>query len=422
MIQRLRNNRFVKNVTLLLSGNIVGQLIPIAASVVITRLYSPNDFAVLAYFLTITGIISVIVGGRYELAIMLPKEDKKANALYLTSLIFTIAFTFFVFILCYFFGEKFALIFNARQLTSFIYLIPVSIFLVGLYQSANFYSNRLSKYKLMSGTVITRSVFTSTINVVLGWLKVFPGGLIVGTLIGQFVAAILLSFSSFKQLWRQFPTKNELIDVIIEYKDFPLKNGVSIFFNLLANQVPILLIGYLFQNNDIVGWYALVLRVLNLPLMTVGKSVSQVFYQETNQAEQINHQLMFKKTSLALLFIILIPEFILLGFGPFLFGFLFGELWHEAGYYAQIFIVFYMVRFIFSSQSTLLISARRLKTELFFNISFFFFQISSVLLGYIMGSYEYSFIFMSSTGFLHFLILGRILFKSSIQLDHEKID
>ena len=101
MIQRIRNSQFVKNIALLLSGNIIGQLISILASILLTRLYSPNDFAVLAYFLTITGIISVIAGGRYELAIMLPKENVKANALYLISIIFTVTFTFLVTLLCF---------------------------------------------------------------------------------------------------------------------------------------------------------------------------------------------------------------------------------------------------------------------------------------------------------------------------------
>ena len=420
MIQRLRNSQFVKNVALLLSGNVVGQLIPILASILLTRLYSPNDFAVLAYFLTITGIVSVIAGGRYEVAIMLPKENIKANALYLISIIFTLFFTILITFLCFLFGKDFALLFNAKELIQFIYLIPLSILLIGLYQAANFYANRLSKYKLMSGTVITRSVFTSSTNLILGWFKIIPGGLIVGTLIGQLVAAILLSLSCFKALFKEFPSKSEVISTMKEYKDFPLKNGTSIFFNLLGNQVPILLIGYLFQNNDIVGWYALVLRVLNLPLMTIGKSVSQVFYQQTNQSNQLSYKNLFVKTSKALFLLILLPAFMLLFAGPFLFGFVFGDVWENAGYYAQIFILFYVVRFIFSPQSTLLISSGRLKTELLFNCSFFFFQILSVLIGYKIGNYEYSFIFMSSTGFIHFLVLGRILLKSSIQMDNEK--
>ena len=420
MIQRLRNSQFVKNVALLLSGNVIGQLIPILASVILTRLYSPNDFAVLAYFLTITGIVSVTASGRYEVAIMLPKENVKANALYLISIIFTSIFTLLVTLLCFIFGEKFALIFNAKELIQFIYLIPVSIFLIGVYQTANFYSNRLSKYKLMSGTQVTRSVFTSSTNIVIGWMKLIPGGLIVGTLIGQFVAAVLLTLGCFKEVLKDLPSKDDILLCMREYKDFPLKNGVSIFFNLLANQVPILLIGYLFQNNEIVGWYALVLRVLNLPLMTIGKSVSQVFYQQTNQIERSSHKVLFVKTSKALFAMILAPALVLLFAGPLLFGFVFGDIWEVSGYYAQIFILFYVLRFIFSPQSTLLISSGRLKTELIFNFSFFIFQILSVIIGYEIGDYIYSFIFMSSTGFVHFLILGRILYKSSIQLDNEK--
>jgi O-antigen/teichoic acid export membrane protein len=136
--------------------------------------------------------------------------------------------------------------------------------------------------------------------------------------------------------------------------------------------------------------------------------------------DRTSHRDLFLKTSKALFILILIPSLVLLFLGPLLFGFVFGDVWEVSGHYAQIFMLFYVLRFIFSPQSTLLISSGRLKTELIFNISFFIFQILSVIIGYEIGDYIYSFIFMSFTGFIHFLILGRILFKSSIQLDNEK--
>ena len=421
MIKSVKNSKFISNVAILLTGNIFGQLIPILSSIVLTRLYFPNDFAILAYFLTITGVLSVIVGGRYEIAIMLPKENIKANALFLLSILFNITITISVSILCFLFGEKFAQLFNASDLNKFIYLIPISIFFSGLYQSASFYSNRLSKYKLMSSTIITRSIFTSGSNILFGWLKVFPGGLIIGTLIGQFVAAIIMSVSSIKEVLKDLPSKREIKLVLYEYKDFPLKNGISIFFNLLANQVPILFIGFLFHNNEIIGWYALVIRVLNAPLMTIGKSVSQVFYQKTNQEKSETNKNIFIRTSKALFLIILLPTLIILLFGPILFKIVFGQIWEIAGYYAQIFILFYMIRFVFSSQSTLLISSGKLKTELIFNVSFFLLQIISVITGYLIGNHEYSFMLMSLTGTLQFIFLGKILLNSCILMDSEKI-
>lgn len=421
MIKSVKDSKFISNVAMLLTGNIFGQLIPILSSIVLTRLYFPNDFAILAYFLTITGVLSVIVGGRYEIAIMLPKENIKANALFLLSILFNITITISVSILCFLFGEKFAQLFNASDLNKFIYLIPISIFFSGLYQSASFYSNRLSKYKLMSSTIITRSIFTSGSNILFGWLKVFPGGLIIGTLIGQFVAAIIMSVSSIKEVLKDLPSKREIKLVLYEYKDFPLKNGISIFFNLLANQVPILFIGFLFHNNEIIGWYALVIRVLNAPLMTIGKSVSQVFYQKTNQEKSETNKNIFIRTSKALFLIILLPTLIILLFGPILFKIVFGQIWEIAGYYAQIFILFYMIRFVFSSQSTLLISSGKLKTELIFNVSFFLLQIISVITGYLIGNHEYSFMLMSLTGTLQFIFLGKILLNSCILMDSEKI-
>ena len=420
MYSIIKKSQFIKNITLLLSGNIFGQLIPIIASVILTRLYSPDDFAVLAYFLIITSIISVIAGGRYELAIMLPEDEKKAKTLYVISLIFNVSISGIVALVCYLFGSGFAALFNAEILIGYLYLIPFSIFFVGLYQSANNYANRLSKYKLMSSTVICRSVFTSGSNIALGFAGFTNIGLIIGTLVGQFIGALILSINIIKELISDFPSTSMIKSTIIEYKDFPLKNGISMFFNLLANQIPILLIGYFFQNNTIVGWYALVLRVLNLPLMTIGKSVSQVFYQETNQSEKNNQLNLFIKTSKGLFVLIIIPAIILLFAGPFLFKFIFGAEWEDAGIIAQIFILFYIVRFVFSSQSTLLISNKKLKTELLFNVVFFISQISCVILGYKMGNYFYSFIFMSVAGFIQFSILGLILYNSSKLINDKK--
>jgi len=422
MYSTIKKSRFIKNITLLLSGNIVGQLIPISASVFLTRLYSPEDFAVLAYFLIVTSVIGVIVGGRYELAIMLPEDDKKAKALYVLSLMFNVTLSIIVAFACYLYGAEFAALFNAGVLINYLYLIPISIFFVGLYQSANFYANRMSRYKLMSTTVISRSIFTSGSNIFFGFIGFTNVGLILGTLLGQIVGAFLLSINITKELFNDFPSIHLLKSTLIEYKDFPLKNGTSIFFNLLANQTPILLIGYFFQDNTIVGWYALVLRVLNLPLMTIGKSVSQVYYQETNQAEKNNQIDLFIKTTKGLFLLIVFPSLVLCFTGPFLFKFIFGAEWENAGILAQIFIVFYVVRFVFSSQSTLLISNRKLKTELLFNIIFFITQVACVILGYKMGNYYYSFIFMSVAGFLQFSVLGLLLYNSCKLINDKKIN
>ena len=61
-----------------MTGTSLAQAIPIIISPILTRIYTPEDFGLLALFLSITNIIGSVANGRYELAIMLPKEDEDA--------------------------------------------------------------------------------------------------------------------------------------------------------------------------------------------------------------------------------------------------------------------------------------------------------------------------------------------------------
>ena len=71
-------SHFSRDILTLVTGTTIAQIITILASPVITRLYGPEAFGLLAIFTSITSIISVIICLRYEPAIMLPKSDEEA--------------------------------------------------------------------------------------------------------------------------------------------------------------------------------------------------------------------------------------------------------------------------------------------------------------------------------------------------------
>lgn len=401
---------------ILLSGNILGQLVPILTSIILTRIYHREDFAVMAYFFTIAGTISAIAGGRYEVASMLPKNLREAKTLYALSILFTLGtalITTGVFII---WGDALAAKFNALDLSDYLLLIPLSILLVGLYQASNYYNNRLQNYTLMSKTTITRSLGTSASNISLGLAGFKPSGLIIGSLIGQFIGTVMLSLKPIRELIKELPTAAELKAAAIKYKNFPIQNASSMLLFILGNQLPILLIGLWFKNNAIVGSYALVLRVMNLPLVTLGKSLSQVYFQESTQSSAVNLQKLFVQTSKYLFLLILVPAILVIAFGPWLFSFIFGNEWHEAGVLAQVFMLFFMVRFIFASQNSLLISKEKLKTDFMFNLIFCISQVGAVIIGYYYKDVMLAFYLMAIAGFIQFGLLGLIL-RSSIKSD-----
>ena len=74
-----KNAEFYKIILLLGSSSFFAQLITFLGSMFLARIYSVNGFGLYALFVSIASILSVIVSGKYELAILLPKYDKDAQ-------------------------------------------------------------------------------------------------------------------------------------------------------------------------------------------------------------------------------------------------------------------------------------------------------------------------------------------------------
>lgn len=90
MVEKLKDliqRRFARNVASMLTGNILSQAIGFLAALVITRLYTPDDFGIMTYIWSLTSIFSVGAGLCYQQAIILPSEEKKPKA-YFASLYF----------------------------------------------------------------------------------------------------------------------------------------------------------------------------------------------------------------------------------------------------------------------------------------------------------------------------------------------
>jgi O-antigen/teichoic acid export membrane protein len=79
MLKKLLENNIVKNFMVLLSGAVIAQALPALFSPIISRIYSPIDFANFAYWSSIANTVAVISTLRYELAIVLPKNNEDAK-------------------------------------------------------------------------------------------------------------------------------------------------------------------------------------------------------------------------------------------------------------------------------------------------------------------------------------------------------
>jgi O-antigen/teichoic acid export membrane protein len=60
----LPKSSFARNVAVLVGGTAVGQAIVVLASPILTRLYTPEDFGVLAVYASLLGILSTVAALR----------------------------------------------------------------------------------------------------------------------------------------------------------------------------------------------------------------------------------------------------------------------------------------------------------------------------------------------------------------------
>jgi O-antigen/teichoic acid export membrane protein len=75
-------------VSVLVGGTAGAQLITVLAAPLLTRLYSPEDFGLVAVCASLLALIGVISSRRYELAIPLPDDDvEEANVAMLSLLL-----------------------------------------------------------------------------------------------------------------------------------------------------------------------------------------------------------------------------------------------------------------------------------------------------------------------------------------------
>lgn len=77
---KIKNN-FLKSITILISGSILGQIVNFITAPVMTRFFSPEDIGIYTYITTIAYVFSPILCLRYETAIVLEEDEDNIFAI-----------------------------------------------------------------------------------------------------------------------------------------------------------------------------------------------------------------------------------------------------------------------------------------------------------------------------------------------------
>jgi len=351
MIKRLKpQSEFGRNVLTLMTGTTIAQAIPVAISPILTRMYSPEDFGLLALFVAVTSIFGSVANGRYELAIMLPKKDEDAINIFALGFIITTSLSLILLALVVLFNDYFTKFLNNDDISLWLYFVPLTVFFSGIYNILSYFNNRKKQYKDLATSIIIKSIVTAIIQLSIGFLKGGVVGLISGQIVSQFFAntTLLLNIIRDKLLVSKI-SKVKIVALAKRYKDFPKYTMWAALANTSSLHLTNILIGS-FYGGATIGYYFLVQKVLSMPTTLIGRSISGVFFQHATKIKNSNQNVMelFVVTLKKLVIISALFYIPLYFFIEDMFVFVFGSDWIQAAVYAQLILPLLMVQFIVS--------------------------------------------------------------------------
>ena len=358
----LPRGRFARSVAVMAGGTALGQAITVLISPILTRLYTPEDFGLLATYTAYVTILSVIATGRYELIIPLIKSDHDAaNLVMLTLKICAVMGLLLLPILVI--VDNVIGILGGQTLGPWVYLLPVSIFAMGVFNTLQFWLNRAGKYEHMSIIRIQNAAFTSASSVFLG-LRHIHGGLILGRLMGEIFASLWA--------WYQIRRKDSSVFTSTTWNNQRkmLRKHLSLIKHVVpahligtvGMQIPILMISNVYSL-EIAGFFSLAYRIVTLPSILIANAIGDVYRQRAARDFNLKGEFrdIYIKTLRATTLLAFPLYFLLFLTSPDIFALIFGKSWRVAGEYARILAIGAFFQFAFTpiDKGALIVGATR---------------------------------------------------------------
>jgi O-antigen/teichoic acid export membrane protein len=343
MIKQFRDqyfgSAFARNILVMFTGNGLSLILPFLLAPLITRLYSPQDFAGYELYARLIALVGVLSALRYEYAIILPKDDKDAESLVQLCFRILLVVTFLSALVFIPFRNELGVWLGNKDLPGLIWWVPPGIFLTGILAIMVQYGTRLSKFKLLATNKVIATTGNHFSKYLIGLRLPTAGGLVVGHLIGLIAPLIaMLTVKPLRQMFKKLVHSSDNMKAIaLRYKEFPLINSSHAFYDEGQRAVLFFIISA-YYGEYVFGLFAFTFRYLRIPMQVFGGSLGQVVMPRL--ASDLNAGISIKPKITRIMILLaavgILPFGTLMVFGEDLFGFIFGSDWSEAGRYAAI--------------------------------------------------------------------------------------
>lgn len=346
---------FVRDTAKLVSGTVLGRLITLAALPIATRLYSPEDFAVLATYLSVITIIAVAASLRFDLAIPISESHEDAANLLVLSIGAAVVVSLVLSLMIYLMPNIVALAIGNPSMKPYLWLIPLGVLMMANYSALGFWATRARRFGAVARTRVTQSLVGVGALLGLGAIGVAPLGLLIGNMLNGGAGSLSLAFQAFRHDRTMFRAVNttRLAATFNRYRRYPIYSTPEALANTAGFQIPVILIAA-FAGAE-AGFLLIARQIMAAPLTLLGQSIGQVYLSRAAAEKQAGQ--------LADLTLQVVRRLTQIGAGPLIFAgmtapplcsFVFGDEWARMGSIITWLTPWMILQFVTSPIATVL--------------------------------------------------------------------
>lgn len=345
--------RLLHQVGVLVLGSGVAQAIALVCSPLVTRLYSPDDYAVITVFLAMTGVLLPFACGKYEVAIVVAGTDRHASALTALSFVVATVVAIAVLVPLVVTWNEINELLGCTELGRWVIAVPVMVLLGAYTMVGRYVANRRSAYRLISQYLVGHAAVSVALNLLLGYLGMGANGLLLAN-----VTSVVLGTG-----WLLWSLRDDMSVALREdlpaikhvahkYRDFPIFNATSTVLDAVTLAMPVFFIARV-AGQETLGLYGFMMRVAQSPFSLLGGAVTQVHLKHLSDLVVAGQpaSAYLRRVTLLLIGIAAPPTIGLMLFAPELFAFVFGAPWRQAGELLVIMMPSIAIQFVVSTLS-----------------------------------------------------------------------
>lgn len=342
----------LQNIFVLILGSGAAKIIGFASLLVLTRLYTPEQFGLFNVFVSSVVILSPLLTLRFVQALPLPKQEiTSINLLGLSVLLASFSATF-LFILFYTFDSVVDFL-KIQNIAEVLWLVFLAAFLAAILEILTSWNVRFKEFKRIASATAILSVVAAAVKILIPVLTLgIAFGLIFGYLAGLVIGIIILYLGlkvPFSTLKNKLKVKN-IKRVFFMYRGFPIFHLPSQLLILISSQLPIFVFNANFGAAE-TGQLGLAMVAIAVPIMLIAKTASQAYHGEVSaigRKKPIKIYELTKALCLKMFFVGLLPSVTLAIGGKFIFELFFGEQWSQAGQFSSYLALMLFFQFMAS--------------------------------------------------------------------------